>query len=127
MRWAWTTLLSVLPICLAAIASACSPQYPSEGMQGRSTEIEFSNRAGSGRHEYWAPANARMTMFAAFAQPTDEYDHGILGAISDAKALTIHVSRVGSDKISCPAEVALPKGHVSATHWKMDCPTALVA
>ncbi|MEM7321128.1 MAG: VCBS repeat-containing protein [Pseudomonadota bacterium] len=81
-------------------------------MPGRSTEAEFPNRTATDRHEYWAPRSATLIMSAAFAGATDEYGHGVLGNLSDAKGLTIHLRRPGSNKISCPAEAALPVGQV---------------
>jgi len=106
-------LAALLPAFLASAALACSPQYPSDGLPGRAASVEFSNRsATSGRHEYWAPAKARLVMQAAFAEETQEYDHGILGPVGDAKGLTIHIRRPGSAKISCPSEIRLPAGEV---------------
>ena len=99
-------------VVFAPFALACSPQFPSEGLPGRVAEIEFSNRSGEGQHEYWAPKNARLIMQAAFVGISDEYDHNILGGAKDAKGLTIHIHRPGSDKISCPSEVILPADEV---------------
>ena len=104
--------------CLLATAGAgtplvaCSPQFPVGGLPGRATEITFPNRSAGGRHEYWAPAGARMIMTAALASETAEYGHNIMGPLQDAKGLTIHISREGDSRVSCPAEVLLPEGEV---------------
>ncbi|WP_082020658.1 FG-GAP repeat domain-containing protein [Leisingera sp. ANG-M1] len=96
----------------AQAASACEASYPERGLPGRSAEAAFANRTAGGRHEFWAPRNAELRMFAAYAGATGEYGHGVLGGLKDAKALTIHVYRPGSSRITCPAEAALPQGHV---------------
>lgn len=106
---------AVAALCLwlaAPVAMACAPQYPAKGLPGRAAAAEFSNRTAAGRHEFWAPRRARLTMHAAFAGETDEYGHGILGPLRDAKALTIHLFRPGSERITCPAEAILPPGEV---------------
>lgn len=93
-------------------ATACEARYPERGLQGRAAEVAFSNRTATGRHETWAPRDAGLRLFAAYAVETDEYGHGVLGRLRDAKALTIHVSRPGDPRITCPAEVTLPPGEV---------------
>lgn len=106
---------AIAALCLwgaAPVAIACSPQHPSKGVPGRAAEMVFSNRAGLGRHETWAPRDAELVMHAAYAGLTDEYGHGILGPLRDTKALTIHIYARGSDRITCPAEAVLPAGEV---------------
>ncbi|MCV2887107.1 FG-GAP repeat domain-containing protein [Ruegeria aquimaris] len=93
-------------------ATACEARYPERSLPGRAVEAAFSNRSATGRHEAWAPRDADLRLFAAYAVKTDEYGHGVLGGLRDAKALTIHVSRPGDPRITCPAEVTLPPGHV---------------
>lgn len=88
-------------------AAACSPQLPDYGVTGRSTETVFSNRTPQGRHEHQEPRNAKLILHAGFAEATDVYGHGVLGALRDMTGLTIHVRRDGSDRISCPAEIRL--------------------
>ncbi|OAO04392.1 hypothetical protein A8B76_23170 [Roseovarius indicus] len=51
-------------------------------------------------------------MHAGFLRETDEYGHGVLGDLRDAKALTIHLRLPGDERITCPAEVILPEGEV---------------
>ena len=93
-------------------AWACEARYAEHGLPGRGAETSFSNRTAAGRHEAWAPRDADLRFHAAYAVETDEYGHGVLGGLKDAKALTIHVSRPGDPRITCPAEATLPPGAV---------------
>ncbi|MEQ8290603.1 MAG: VCBS repeat-containing protein [Roseovarius sp.] len=92
---------------------ACEARTDGEGLLGRFAEAEILNEApGGGLHEGWAPRSARLVMHAGFLQETDEYGHGVLGDLRDAKALTIHLRIPGDSRITCPAEVILPQGEV---------------
>lgn len=91
---------------------ACEARHPERGLPGRAAEITFSNRSAQGRHEDWAARDAQLRFHAAYAVETDEYGHGVLGQLRDAKALTIHVFRPGDPRITCPAETTLPDGAV---------------
>lgn len=104
-----------LALCLwlaGQAAAACEARHPERGLPGRAAEAAFSNRTAAGRHEAWAPRDNELRLHAAYVVETDEYGHGVLGALRDAKALTIHVSRPGDPRITCPAEASLPAGHV---------------
>lgn len=95
-----------------ASAWTCEARYPERGLPGRGAETAFDNRTASGRHEDWAARDAQLRLHAAYAVETDEYGHGVLGRLRDAKALTIHVFRPGDPRITCPAETTLPDGAV---------------
>ncbi|MFW2543637.1 FG-GAP repeat domain-containing protein [Primorskyibacter sp. 2E107] len=93
--------------------SACEAIGDGHGLPGRYAEADVTNaKPGGGRHESWAPHGARLTMHAGFDQLTDEYGHGILGALRDAKVLTVHLRLPGDARITCPKGVQLPEGQV---------------
>jgi hypothetical protein len=96
----------------AQAAVACEARYDTYGLSGRSAESAFSNRTETGRHEFWAARSADLRLFAAYVVKTSEYNHGVLGNLQDAKALTIHAYQPGDTRITCPVEVTLPAGHV---------------
>ncbi len=97
---------------LAGAAPACEAVTDGWGLEGRSTEATFRNRAASGRHEGWAPAGAELIFHAGFDDLTGEYGHNILGPVRDAKTLTIHIRLPGDDRITCPSGATLPEGEV---------------
>lgn len=100
-----------LGLWLAATAGwACAPDHGP--LPGRATTVDFSNRTVSDRHEDWAPRDATLTMRAGFAAETDEYGHGILGPIRDAKTLIVEVFATWPDNTPCPATTNLPAGQV---------------
>lgn len=109
-RGAW----AALGLWLAATAApACEATTGGKGLPGRFTETEISNRTASGaRHENWAPARARLIFHAGFDGLTDEYGHGVLGPLRDAKQLAIHLRLPGDARITCPRGVILPPGEV---------------
>lgn len=94
-------------------ARACEAVGDGFGLPGRFAEVEVRNAAlGGGRHEGWAPRGASFVMHAGYDDLTDEYGHGVLGPLRDAKTLTIHLSIPGDDRITCPKGVRLPRGQV---------------
>ncbi|SPF81067.1 FG-GAP repeat domain-containing protein [Pseudoprimorskyibacter insulae] len=98
---------------LAATASAdCPPDHLVQPMAGRSAAASVANQHDRGLHAPWAEASAQLSLTAALAVPTDEYGHGILGDLRDAKALIITLGDPATNRIACPARVSLPKGEV---------------
>lgn len=111
-RWARGAGLAGCLWLAGQAAEACDARHPTYGLAGRSAEVAFSNQTRTGRHEFWAERSAELRLFAAYAVATQEYNHGVLGGLQDAKVLTIHLHQPGDDRITCPAEVSLPQGHV---------------
>ena len=110
MRFAAAVALGLL---LPAVGWGCEAQTGGYGLPGRYAEAMIFNEApGGGVHEGWAPRSARLVMHAGFLRETDEYAHGVLGDLRDAKALTVHLRLPGDERITCPAEVILPEGEV---------------
>ena len=99
-------------VALASAAPACEARFPAEGLPGRSATAAFVNPPASLPHENWAPEDTPLEFHAAYGEATAEYDHRVLGSLRDAKLLTIHVRLPGSAKITCPAQVLLPRGEV---------------
>ncbi len=112
MRSAGAPAVAALWALLAGAAPACEAVTDGWGLDGRSAETTFRNRAASGRHEGWAPARASLIFHAGFDGLTDEYGHNILGPVRDAKILTIHIRLPGDARITCPSGVTLPEGEV---------------
>jgi len=104
--------LGAAAVASGTVAAACAPQLSVDGLVGRAAQAKFSNRTATGRHEYWAPRAAKLFIYAAFDGETDEYDHHVLGAVRNAKGMTIQIRRQGSEDTTCPAEVNLPPGQV---------------
>ncbi|WP_425098218.1 FG-GAP repeat domain-containing protein [Tropicibacter sp. S64] len=106
-------VLTAALVVVAAGASACEAVGDGYGLPGRFAETEVANATpGGGRHEGWAPRGARFVMHAGYDVETDEYGHGVLGGLRDAKVLTIHLRIPGDARITCPKGVRLPEGQV---------------
>ncbi|QHQ34996.1 FG-GAP repeat domain-containing protein [Algicella marina] len=104
-------LAGLLLVAFAPAAMACEAMTNGWGLEGRSAEIEISNAKPDGtQHEGWASAATRLIMHAGFRDLTSDYGHDVLGGIKEARQLTIHLRQPGDDRITCPAEVILPKG-----------------
>jgi hypothetical protein len=100
-------------LAVSAPAMACEAVTAGWGLKGRFSEAEFLNtRPAGARHENWIARGARLILHAGYDRETDDYGHGILGPLRDARILTIHVRRPGDDRITCPAGVVLPAGQV---------------
>ncbi len=103
-------------VCLCLVgqgALACEAVTSGKGLPGRTSEVEFSNRApNGGQHENWVPRDTRLIFHAGFDVPTREYNHGVLGSLKETKHLAIHLRLPGDSRITCPRGVILPRGHV---------------
>ncbi|MGR3313046.1 FG-GAP repeat domain-containing protein [Roseovarius indicus] len=100
-------------LLLPVVGWGCEARTGGHGLPGRFAEADVINeKPGGGVHEGWVARGARLVMHAGFLRETDEYGHGVLGDLRDAKALTIHLRLPGDERITCPAEVILPEGEV---------------
>ncbi|MEQ8895789.1 MAG: FG-GAP-like repeat-containing protein [Roseovarius sp.] len=110
MRFAAVVAFGLL---LPAVGWGCEARTGGFGLPGRFAEVDVINaKPGGGVHEGWVSRGARLVMHAGFVRETDEYGHGVLGDLRDAKALTVHLRRPGDARVTCPAEVILPEGEV---------------
>ena len=100
-------------LLLPVVGWGCEARTGGHGLPGRFAEADVNNtKPGGGVHEGWVARGARLVMHAGFLRETDEYGHGVLADLRDAKALTIHLRLPGDERITCPAEVILPEGEV---------------
>lgn len=100
-------------LLLPVVGWGCEARTGGYGLSGRFAEADVINaKPGGGVHEGWVARGARLVMHAGFLRETDEYGHGVLGDLRDAKALTVHLRLPGEERITCPAEVILPDGEV---------------
>ncbi len=110
MRFAAAVAFALL---LPVAGWGCEALTDGRGLPGRFAEADVVNaKPGGGTHENWVPRGARLVMHAGFDRETDEYGHGVLGGLRDAKILTIHLRLPGDDRITCPSGVILPEGEV---------------
>ncbi len=101
-------------LCLAGQGAwACEAVTSGQGLPGRFSEVAFSNRAPDGKqHENWVPRHTRLIFHAGFDVPTQEYNHGVLGSLTETKHLAIHLRLPGDSRITCPRGAILPQGRV---------------
>ena len=91
-------------LLLPVVGWGCEARTGGHGLPGRFAEADVVNeKPGGGVHEGWVARGARLVMHAGFLRETDEYGHGVLGDLRDAKALTIHLRLPGDERITCPA------------------------
>lgn len=110
--------MTACALALPVAAGACpskGPMLEGRGATALFGNIRFDGGTTAGRHERWAMSPETLEQHADLLQDTDEYGHGVLGQLRDAKGLRLQVSRPGEANHGCPVEVWLPEGQVFET------------
>jgi hypothetical protein len=98
-----------ISLCGSAV-TACAPDFPRFGTEGRHAEAAFENRTSLLRRPFdWAALGAELVLYAAYYGATNRYAHNVLGPLRDNTSLTIHLRPADApNSFTCPRGVALP-------------------